>query len=94
MDIDIDMANSIRNQHTEDIAVNLIQQWKKECQAAEERTKATFKRKEKWFKENWNFEYKPKVDEKNKANLQQHKDLESGSRKPNKIPRNFFKLRK
>ena len=74
-----------------DIAVNLIQQRKKECQVAEERTKARFTRKEKWFKENWNFEYKPRTDE-NKTNLQQHKDLESGSRKPNKIPRNFFKL--
>ena len=94
MDIDIDMTNCIRNQHTDDIAVNLIQQWKKECQAAEERAKARFKQKEKWFKENWNFEYKPKIDEENKANLQQHKDLESGSRKPNKIPRDIFKLRK
>ena len=94
MDIDIDTTNSIRNQHTEDIAVNLIQQWKKECQAAEERAKARFKQKEKWFKENWNFEYKPRIDEENKTNLQQHKDLESGSRKPNKIPRDIFKLRK
>ena len=56
MDIDIDMANSIRNQHTEDIAVNLVQHWKKESQAAEERTKARFKQKEKWFKENWNLQ--------------------------------------
>ena len=94
MDIDIDTTNSIRNQHTEDIAVNLIQQWKKECQAAEERAKARFKQKEKWFKENWNFEYKPRIDEENKTNLQQHKDLESGSRKPNKVLINFFKLRK
>ena len=94
MDIDIDMTNCIRNQHTEDIAVNLIQQRKKECQVAEERTKARFTQKEKWFKENWNFEYKPRIDDENKANLQQHKDLESGSRKPNKIPRDFFKLRK
>ena len=94
MDIDIDMTNCIRNQHTDDIAVNLIQQWKKECQAAEERAKARFKQKEKWFKENWNFEYKPRIDEENKTNLQQHKDLESGSRKPNKIPRDIFKLRK
>ena len=94
MDIDIDMANSIRNQHTEDIAVNLIQQWKKECQAAEERTKARFKQKEKWFKENWNFEYKSRIDEENKTNFQQHNDLEPGSRKPNKIPRDFFKLRR
>ena len=30
MDIDIDMTNCIRNQHTEDIAVNVIQ-WKNEC---------------------------------------------------------------
>ena len=52
MDIDIDMTNSIRNQHREGIAVNLIQQWKKEYQAAEERTKARFKQKGKWFKEN------------------------------------------
>ena len=36
MDIYIDMTNCIRTQHTEDIAVNLIQQWKKECQAEEE----------------------------------------------------------
>ena len=42
MDIDIDMTNCIRNQHTEDNAVNLIQQWKKECQAAEQRTKVRF----------------------------------------------------
>ena len=88
------MTNCIRNQHTEDIAVNLIQQRKKECQVAEERTKARFTQKEKWFKENWNFEYKPRNDDENKANLQQHKDLESGSRKPNKIPGDFFKLRK
>ena len=61
---------------------------------AEERTKARFTQKEKWFKENWNFECKPRTDDENKTNLQQHKDLESGSRKPNKIPRNYFKLRK
>ena len=92
MNIDTDMINYIRNQHTKDIAVNLIQQWKKECQVAEERTKARFTQKEKWFKENWNFEYKPRIDDKNETNLQQHKDLESDSRKPNKIPRDFFKL--
>ena len=68
----------------EDIAVNLMQQ------AAEERTKAKYTQKEKWFKENWNFEYKPRIDEENKTNLQQHKDLESGSRKSDKIPRDFF----
>ena len=67
---------------------------KKECQVTEERTKARFTQKEKWFKENWNFECKPRTDEENKTNLQQHKDLESGSRKPNKIPRDFFKLKK
>ena len=94
MDIDINMTNCIRNQHREDIAVNLIQQWKKECQVAEKRTKARFTQKEKWFKENWNFEYKPRIDDENKINLQQHKDLESGSRRPNKIPKDFFKLRK
>ena len=91
------MTNYIRNQHTEDIAVNLIQQWKKECQVAEERTKSRFAQKEKWFKENWNFEYKPRNDDENKnlkKNLRQHKDLESGSREPNKIPRDFLKLRK
>ena len=89
MDIDIDMINCIRKQHTEDIAVNLIQQWKKECQAAEERTEVRFTQKEKCFKENWNFEYKPRIDEENKTNLQQHKDLESGSRKP-KNPQETF----
>ena len=94
MDIDIDMTNCIRNQHTEDIAINLIQQWKKECQVAEERTKVRFTQKEKWFKENWNFERKPRIDEENITNLQQHKGMESGSRKPNKIPRDFFELRK
>ena len=95
MDIDIIMTNWIRNQYTEDIAVNLIQKWKKEFQAAEERTKVNLIiQKEKWFKENWNFEYKPRIDEENKTNLQQHKDLESGLRKPNKIPRNCFKFRK
>ena len=94
MDIDIDMTNCIWNQDTEDIAVNLIQKWKKECQAAEERTKVRFTQKEKWFKEDWHFEYKPRIDEENKTNLQQQKDLESGSGKPNKIPRDFFKLRK
>ena len=85
MDIDIDMTNSIRNPHQNNGRRNV--KWQKKEQAR-------FKQKEKWFKENWNFEYKPKIDEENKANLQQHKDLESGSRKPNKIPRNFFKLRK
>ena len=74
----------------EDIAVNLMQQWKKKCQAAEERTKAKFTQKEKWFKENWNFEYKQRINEENKTNLQQHKDLESGSRKSGKIPKGFF----
>ena len=58
------------------------------------RTKARFTQKEKWFKENWNFEYKPRTDNKNKTNLQQHKDPESGSRKLNKIPRDFFKSHK
>ena len=42
MDIYIDMTHCIRNQNTEDIAVHLIQQWKKECQVAEQRTKASF----------------------------------------------------
>ena len=94
MDIDIDMTNSIRNQHREGIAVNLIQQWKKEYQAAEERTKARFKQKGKWFKENQSFEYKPRIDGENKTNLQQHNEMESGSRTLNKISRDFFKLRK
>ena len=66
----------------------------KECQVTEERTKARFTQKEKWFKENWNFECKPRTDKENKTNFQQHKDLESGSRKPHKIPRDFFKLKK
>ena len=44
----------------------------------------------KWFKENWNFKYKPRIADKNKANLQQHKDLQSCSRKPKIIPRYFF----
>ena len=51
-----------------------------------------FTQKEKWFKENWNYEYKLRINEENKTNLQQHKDLESGSRKPNKIQRHVFKL--
>ena len=50
-----------------------------------EEKKARFTQKEKWFKENWNFEYKPRIDDKNKTNLQQHKDLESGSRKSREI---------
>ena len=75
MDIHLDMTNCIRNQHKEDISVNLIQQWRKECQAVDERTKTRFTQKEKWFKENWNFEYKPRIDDENKTNLQQHKDL-------------------
>ena len=80
MDIDIDLTNCIRHQHTEDIAVNLIQQWKKQSQATEEGKNFRFTQKEKWFKENWNFEYKPRIEEENKTNLQQQKDLESGSR--------------
>ena len=52
------MTNCILNQHTEEIAVNLIQQWKKECRVSEESTKDRFTQKRKWFKENWNFEYK------------------------------------
>ena len=39
-------------------------------------------------------EYKPRIDNENKTNLQQHKDLESGWRKPNKILGDSFKLRK
>ena len=50
--------------------------------------------KKKWFKEYWNFEYKARIEDENKRNLQQHKDLESDSRKPNKIPRDFFNLYK
>ena len=92
-DVDIDMTNSIRNQHTGDTAVNLIQKWKKECQAAEKITRARFTKKEKWFKENWIFEYKPRIDNENKTNLQQDKYLESDSRTHNKIPRDLFKLR-
>ena len=69
------------------IAVSLIQQWKKVCQVAGERTKATLTQKEKSLKENCNFEYKPRIDDENKTNLQQHKYLESGSKKPKKIPR-------
>ena len=53
-----------------------------------------FTQNEKWFKEKWNFEYKRRIDKENKINLQQHKDLEPGSRKSNKIPKDFFKLRK
>ena len=88
------MTNCIRNQHTEEMSVNLIQQQKKEYQAAKGRTKAGFTHTKKWFKENWNFEYKPRIEDENKTNLQQHKDLESDSRKPNKIPRDFFNLYK
>ena len=44
---DIDMTNCKWNQHAQGIAVNLIQQWKKEWQAAEERTKAKFTQKRK-----------------------------------------------
>ena len=40
MDIAIDMTNCIRNQHIEDIVVNLIQQWKKECQVTEGTSKS------------------------------------------------------
>ena len=50
--------------------------------------------KKKWIKEYWNFEYKARIEDENKRNLQQHKDLESDSRKPNKIPRDFFNLYK
>ena len=53
VDIDIDMTNFIRNQNTEDNAVNIIQRWRKEWQAAGERAKTRFKKKEKWLKENW-----------------------------------------
>ena len=59
----------------------------------EERTKASFTQKEKWFTEDCNFKYKPRTDDENKTNLQQHNDLESGSRKSSKIPGDFFKLR-
>ena len=90
MDIDTDMTNRIRNQHTEDIVVNLIKKLKKECQVAEERTKARFKQKQKWFKENWNFEYKPRIDEENKTNLLQHKDLESVQENLTKSPEIFL----
>ena len=61
---------------------------------AKGRTKARFTHTKKWFKENWNFEYKPRIEDENKTNLQQHKDLESDSIKPNKIPRDFFNLYK
>ena len=36
-DIDIDMTNFIRNQHTKDIAVNLIQQWTKNVKQQKKR---------------------------------------------------------
>ena len=57
----------------------------------QERTKVRFTQKEKWFKENWNFEYKPRVEDKNKTSFQQNKDLESDSRLC-KIFSDFFKL--
>ena len=41
--------------------------------------------------ENWNLEYKPRIDAKQKINLLQHKNLESDTRKPKKILINFFK---
>ena len=44
--------------------------------------------------ENWNFEYKPRIDAENKVNLLQHKNLESDTRKAKNIPRNFFKWHK
>lgn len=60
----------MRKKHTENIVVNVIQQWIKESQAAEERTKTGFTQKVKWIKEHWNFEYKPTIDDVNKTNLQ------------------------
>ena len=48
----------------------------------------------KWFKEIWNFECKQSIDDGHETKLERHKDLESDSGKPYKIPRGFCKLRK
>ena len=50
------MINFLRNQHKTDIAKNLVQQWKKKCQAVEKKWNAKFSLKEKWLK-NWTLEY-------------------------------------
>ena len=39
MYIDIDMTNCIQNQHTEDFAVNLIQQWKRNVKRQKKKQK-------------------------------------------------------
>ena len=59
------------NKHTEDIAVNLIQQWMEKGISSfkKKRIKARFGQKLKWFK-NWNFEYKTRIDDENKTNLE------------------------
>ena len=64
------MISFKRNQDKEDMAENLIQEWKKACKVAKEKSKAKFSPKEKRFRENWTFEYpfKQRIGDEDKRN--------------------------
>ena len=69
----------IQKQFNENISENLIQNWKEDCVNSEEKAKAKFSLKEKWFKENWTFEHQYKQEEDNKHkpnNNKKEKDKE------------------
>ena len=94
MDIDIDMTNCMRNQHTQNNAVNLIQQWKKECKAAEERTNARFTQKKNGSKKTGTLNTNQELMRKIKQTDNNRKIWNQVQKKRNKILKDFFKLRK
>ena len=92
-DIDVEVISIIQRQFNESISENLIQSWKDECVALEQKAKTKFTLKEKWFKENWTFEHQYKQEEDNKPKPNNKKDKEKvqyQQRKP--PPTDFFNL--
>ena len=51
--IDNALTNLIKSSFNEKIVIILQEQWTKQCQTAEHKSKQEFSKKEQWFKENW-----------------------------------------
>ena len=57
---DNEMANLIKSNFNQKIAIILQEQWTKQCQTGELKSMQEFSKKEQWFKENWMSVSKPK----------------------------------
>ena len=54
------MANLIKSNFNEKIAIILQERWTKQCQTGQLKSVQVFSKKEQWFKENWMSISKPK----------------------------------